>query len=114
VTLKSLTFEEAVATLQSWLGEPVRLSVETGQGDRPLSLAHLRGVLSAGESIAEDESWAERLFPFKLGEVGGFELDSEWFHYASLDDRGLLVIGMGAPEDDASQAPEMYITRLSP
>jgi hypothetical protein len=115
---QQLDFVGVLATLQSWLGQVVRVSVETGHPDRPLGLAHVTGVLRASGSMFDPRGWDEDEYPFELhpvaDHVSGFSLDSEWFHGASLGRDGrLLVVNIGAPKDDPAQAPELYITLQS-
>jgi hypothetical protein len=109
-----LDFEGVLATLQGWLGRVVRVSAETGQPDRPASLAFATGVLRASGSIFDPQGYDEDDFPFELHPGGdhlsGFALDRSWFHNAVLTRGGeLLIVTIGAPEHDPAQAPQLYI-----
>lgn len=109
-----LDFDGVLTTLQGWLGRVVRASAETGQPDRPTGLVHATGVLRASAAIFDPQGYDDDEFPFELHPVGdhvsGFTLDRGWFHDAVLTrDGALLIVTMGAPENDASQAPQLYI-----
>ena len=78
-----LDFGGVLGILQSWLGRVVRVSVETGQPDTPLSLAHATGVLRATGAIFDPQGYDEDEYPFELHPGGdhlsGFTMDRSWF-----------------------------------
>jgi hypothetical protein len=111
---KPLDFNGVIGILQGWLGRVVRVSVETGQPDRPLSLAHAAGVLRASGAMFDPQGYDLDEYPFELHPAGdhlsGFTLDRSWFHDAVLTREGeLLIVTMGAPEGEPAIAPQLYI-----
>lgn len=73
-------FDDVLAILHGWLGERVGVGVDVTV--RPLTLVQVRGVLGAGDDIADPQDEDE--FTFRVGEEGALALRRDHFHDADL------------------------------
>jgi hypothetical protein len=74
-----LDFFGAIAALQGWIGHVVRVSVESGHPDRPISHVQAGSILRASGSMFDPQGWFDDEYPFELHPAGdhvsGFTID---------------------------------------
>jgi hypothetical protein len=106
-----LDFDQVLAVLHGWLGEPVRVGVSVTV--QPLQVAHMDGPLAAGPELRvplDDADWE-----FSVGTSGGFAIRRDYFAGANFfPDSGRLITLMVDDCEAADASPTIEVHVVGP
>jgi hypothetical protein len=110
---RQLAFVDVISTLQGWLGDVIKASLDIGTSDEPVGCTQATGVLRAsGDLFEPGYSLAEHHFELAAEDhLSGFVLHRDYFHWAIRQTDDLIFVRLGEPRGDPDRAPELAILR---